>query len=272
LKVIEVGQIPATLHLLSAFISYAAANWHLLAISSGVIFLAAIVRGFSGFGFSLLAITALSLVLSPKEIVPTIFLLEVAASVNMIPSVWREVDWRSIRWLLLGYVIALPAGVYALKQFPEPPMQLAMSAFVLAAAILMLQGFRLARTPGAKATTLTGAASGVFNGAFGIGGPPVILFFFSSPAAAAVSRASVVAFYLSTDMLGLGVFAYEGLVTGQSFVQFMAWLPALLLGVWAGAHGFRRINQTLFRRIVLFILMALAVLTSGKALYDWIIA
>lgn len=250
-------------------IAYATAHWHMLIFSSAAIFLAAIVRGFSGFGFSLLSITAISLLLPPREIVPSIFLLEVAASINMIPSIWREIDWRSIRWLLLGYVIALPLGTYALGNFPEPPMQLAMSIFVLSTAIMMLRGFRMTKAPGAAATTVTGAASGLFNGAFGIGGPPVVLFYFSSPAAAAVSRASVIAFFLSTDVLGFGKLAYDGLVTGQTFVQFLAWLPALLIGVWAGAHGFRRIDQALFRRFVLVILMALAVLTLGKALYDW---
>jgi uncharacterized protein len=250
-------------------LAYLLTHWQMLAISSTAIFLAAIVRGFSGFGFSLLGITAISLLLPPREIVPTIFLLEVAASINMIPGIWREIDWRSIRWLLLGYVIALPFGIFALARFPEPPMQLAMSVFVFITAVMMLRGFRLERTPGAAATTFTGAASGIFNGAFGIGGPPVVLFYFSTPAAAAVSRASVIAFFLSTDILGLGGHYYEGLITAQSFAQFLAWLPALLVGIWVGAHFFRRVNQALFRRLVLIILMVLALLTLGKALYEW---
>ena len=43
------------------------------------------------------------------------------------------------------------------------------------------------------------------------------------------------------------------------------WLPALLVGVWIGAHGFRRMNEQVFRRWVLVILMALALLGIGKA-------
>lgn len=254
--------------MLDALLAYSTDNWQTLALSSSAIFLAAIVRGFSGFGFSLLSITALSLILPAREIVPTIFLLEVAASLNMIPSIWRDIDWRSIGWLLLGYVIALPFGIFALARFPEAPMQLAMALFVLWTAIMMLRGFRLERTPGAGATTATGAASGIFNGAFGIGGPPVVLFYFSTPAAAAVSRASVIAFFLSTDVLGLMGHWYEGLITTQSFVQFLAWLPALLLGVWAGAHGFKRIDQATFRRAVLVLLMLLAAISLAKALFD----
>jgi uncharacterized membrane protein YfcA len=254
--------------MINALLGYATDNWQTLAVSSAAIFLAAIVRGFSGFGFSLLSITAISLILPPREIVPSIFLLEVAASINMIPGIWREIDWRSLRWLLLGYVVALPFGVYALALLPEPPMQLAMSIFVLATTIMMLRGFRMQKAPTPAATTATGAASGIFNGAFGIGGPPVVLFYFSTPAAAAVGRASVIAFFLSTDVLGLGWQAHLGLITAQSFVQFLAWLPTLLLGVWVGAHGFRRIDQALFRRIVLWILVALAILTFAKAMHD----
>ncbi|HEU4826849.1 MAG TPA: hypothetical protein VFS85_10245, partial [Dongiaceae bacterium] len=60
-------------------------DWDVLALSSVAILLAAIVRGFSGFGFSLLSVTAISLVLPVAQIVPSIFLLEIAASINLIP-------------------------------------------------------------------------------------------------------------------------------------------------------------------------------------------
>jgi uncharacterized membrane protein YfcA len=245
-----------------------AAHWPLLLVSSIAIFLAAIVRGFSGFGFSLLAITAISLVMPAREIVPSIFLLEVAASLNLIPSIWREIDWRGIAFLLIGYVIALPFGAWALASVPAPPMQLALGIFVIATAILMLRGFRMEKTPGAAATTATGAASGLLNGAFGTGGPPVVLFYFSTPAAAAVGRASVIAFFLSTDTLGLAELARRGLVTQQSFIQFVAWLPALLIGVWVGTKGFKHMDQAQFRRAVLWILILLAVIGIAKGGYD----
>src|SRR5262245_29391641 len=77
-------------------------QWEILALSSTAIFLAAIVRGFSGFGFSLLSITAISLLMPIKDIVPSIFLLEIAASMNLIPGIWREIDGKSLRWLMLG--------------------------------------------------------------------------------------------------------------------------------------------------------------------------
>jgi uncharacterized protein len=252
--------------MLAELLAVVQSDWQVLALSSAAIFLAAIVRGFSGFGFSLLSITAMSLILPVAQIVPSIFLLEIAASINLISGIWREIHWRSLTWLMVGYVIGLPAGAYVLIYAPEAPAQIVLGLFVIGTAILMLRGFHLARTPGASASTATGVASGVLNGAFGIGGPPVVLFYFSTPGAAAIGRASIIFFFLFTDLLGVGYFATQGIVTMQSFVQAALWLPALLIGVWIGAHGFRRMNEQVFRRWVLVILMALALLGIGKAL------
>ena len=227
---------------------------------------AAFVRGYSGFGFSLLAITGLSLRLAPAEIVPSIFLMEIAASLHLLPSIWREVHWRAIGVLLLGYTIAVPFGVWLLASMPQAPMKVALGLAVLASTLLLMRGFALKRMPGAAATVGTGAASGLLNGAFGIGGPPVILFFFSSPAGDAIGRASIIAFFLATDAIGLVFLAREGLVTQDSLVRAFIFLPALIAGIWLGAHSFKSSDQAVFRRWVLRLLGLLALLTFGQGI------
>jgi len=231
------------------------------------IFLAAIVRGYSGFGFSLLAITALSLILPPAEIVPSIFMLEVAASLHLLPGIWKDVHWKSLGPLILGCLIATPLGVYLLATVPAAPMQVALAIFVLAATLMLWRGFALKTMPGPVASTAVGAASGFANGAFGIAGPPVILFYFASPAGNIAGRASVIAFFLATDLIGLAFQSREGLVTWGAFVRALTFLPALLIGVWLGARSFKDADPTVFRKWVLIILATLAVLTAAKGIY-----
>jgi uncharacterized protein len=166
---------------------------------------------------------------------------------------------------MIGYALGLPVGAYALIHAPAAPAQIVLGILVIGTAILMLRGFHLERSPSASASTTTGVASGVLNGAFGIGGPPVVLFYFSAPGAAAIGRASVIFFFLFTDLLGVAYFATQGIVTNQSFIQSVLWLPALLIGVWLGAHGFKRMDQQAFRRWVLVILIVLAILAIGKS-------
>lgn len=237
----------------------------LLALSCVIVFFAAIVRGFSGFGFSLLTITALSLFYPPAEIIPSIFMLELAASANLLPSIWKDIHWKSLGPLTLGCLIATPVGVWALANFPAAPMQIALSIFVLGATYLMWRGYALKTMPGPFASTLAGAASGLSNGAFGIGGPPVILFYFASPAGNLAGRASLVAFFLATDVIGLANQSVHGLISWATVVQAALYLPALLAGVWIGARSFNGTDPDTFRKYVLGILAVLAVIIFVKA-------
>ena len=230
------------------------------------IFLAAIVRGFSGFGFSMLAITALSLFYPPAEIVPSIFMLELAASLNLLPSIWKDIHWHSLGPLTLGCLIATPIGVWFLAHIAPAPMLLALAVFVLIATGLLASGYEMKRMPGHVASTMAGAASGLANGAFGIGGPPVILFYFSSPAGAAAGRASLIAFYLATDFIGLANQSYQGLLTWAAFTRAALWLPPLVIGVWVGARSFKSVDQALFRKAMLALLAVMAVAIGVKAI------
>jgi uncharacterized protein len=240
-------------------------DWLPLAYACVCIFIAAVVRGFSGFGFSLLSISALSLVYTPAEIVPSIFMLEIAASIHLLPSIWKDVHWRSLLPLTLGCLVATPLGVYLLANVPARPMQVALSVFVLLATALLWKGYALKSMPGPYASTAAGAASGLANGAFGIGGPPVVLFYFSSPAGNIAGRASLIMFFLITDVIGLANQSFFGLVTWAALWQALIYLPALLIGVWIGNRSFKSTNPEKFKKIVLALLAVLAVVIGLKA-------
>jgi hypothetical protein len=231
------------------------------------VFLAAIVRGYSGFGFSLLAVTSLSLMFTPAEVVPSIFLMEVAASLHLLPGIWKDIHWRSIGTLLAGCAIGTPIGVWALARVPAAPMLVALGVCVLISAALLWRGSALASMPGRSATLATGAVSGLFNGAFSTGGPPVILFYFASPAGVAAGRASLIAYFLGTDMIALPLLAHHGLVTPDAIVRAMLFLPALVIGVWLGARSFKSADPQVFRTYILVLLgiLAVSILIKGVA-------
>lgn len=145
-------------------------------------------------------------------------------------------------------------------------MQLALSAFVLAATALLWKGYALKTMPGNIASTAAGAASGLANGAFGMGGPPVVLFYFSSPAGNIAGRASLIAFFLITDVIGLANQSVHGLVTRDAAWHAAWFLPPLIAGVWLGSRSFKGTDPAKFKKAVLAILAAMAVLIALKAI------
>ncbi|MEZ5923725.1 MAG: sulfite exporter TauE/SafE family protein [Hyphomicrobiaceae bacterium] len=221
---------------------------------------AAVVRGYSGFGFSLLTISALTLVFPPVEIIASIFLLEIAASTHLLPGIWREIGWRSVLTLWLGGALGTPFGVLLLANLSDAPMRLALAAFVLVAATLLWRGFSLKRTPSPRATLASGMLSGLFNGAFGIGGPPVILFYFSSPAGVVAGRASLIAFFLGMDVIGLAAQTWQSLITLDHLWRAAVFLPALLIGITIGSRGFRASDPEVFRRRVILLIGVIGLL------------
>jgi len=228
------------------------------------IFLAAVVRGYSGFGFSLLTVTSLSLVLPPAQVVPSIFMLEIAASLHLLPGIWKDIHWRSLLPLVIGCLIATPFGVWLLANVSPAPMQIALAVFVLIATVLLWRGYALKTMPGTAASTAVGAASGFANGAFGIAGPPVILFYFASPAGNLAGRASIIFYFLATDSIGLVFQAREGLLTWEAAQRAAIFIMPLLVGIWLGARSFKSADPAAFRKWVLAILALLAVITAAQ--------
>jgi uncharacterized membrane protein YfcA len=239
----------------------------LLATAITIVFLAAIVRGYSGFGFSLLAITSLSLLYPPAVIIPSVFLLEIAASIHLLPGLWRDIHWRSLVPLVIGTTIGTPLGLMFLTGISPAPMQIALGLFVFVVTYLLWQGFALKTMPGNLASTAAGLAAGVANGAFGIGGPPVILFYFASPAGAIVGRATLVTYFLLTDAIGLVFLSRENLISTDTIFRTLGFLPALIAGVWLGARSFKNADPVVFRKWVLTLLGILAAITTVKGIY-----
>ena len=79
------------------------------------VFIASIIRGFNGFGFSATCISGFSFILPAIEIVPIILILEVIISIFMIPYIWTKIDWNFVFKLLIGITIGSPIGLFLLN-------------------------------------------------------------------------------------------------------------------------------------------------------------
>ena len=235
-------------------------------LAAGVILVAAFVRGYSGFGFALIGVAGISLVTAPAVAVPVVLVLEVAASLLLLPPVLREVRWRPVALLLAGAVVLTPVGAAVLIHAPANAMRVALAAVIALAALLLLRAPAAHRAPGVPGTLAVGGVAGLLNGAFGTSGPPIVLFFVGSERAAAVSRASMMACFLVLDAVAVVSFAVGGLIDRAALVTVLWCVPALVVGSWLGHRAFHGSDLTRFRQRVLWILVVLAVLTGLRGL------
>lgn len=223
-----------------------------------IIFLAAIVRGYTGFGFSVLVVASLTLLLPPAEVIPVVLLMEIVASIGMLPSVWKDVKWKAIAILLIGIVLGAPLGVFLLSNISEVLARIIISIIILVASAALLWGYRFKGSGTVTTTIGTGVLAGIVNGIGAAGGLPIVIFFLASGSAAAATRASLVALIFAIDAYTTVLTVTSGLVDWETLKRLTVFLIPLLLGVLVGSRQFIRANPESFKRLTLCLLIALA--------------
>jgi uncharacterized membrane protein YfcA len=228
------------------------------------IFFAAVLRGFTGFGFALAAVPLLSLALAPARVIPIVVLLQATAAFTDLRGSWRACDWRSTRWIVGGLVVGTPMGVLLLTSLSPDRVRLAIGLLIGASVALLGSGLRLPAKPPGKLACAVGAVSGIANGLAAMPGPPIVAYFLAIPhdgaEANVMARSSIIVAFAATGVAGLVMLLLRGLVERDALILSAAALPGLFIGSRLGVIGFRRSNPKLHRPVALAVLGALAIM------------
>ena len=248
----------------------------LLATSLAIVFAAGIVRGFSGFGFSALSVAGLALLIAPARVVPAIFVLEVLASIGLLRSAVRAIDWHWLSWLALGNALCIPLGILVLAWVPEAPLRLLIGALLALAALALRGGFSVTLAPTPRMRLGVGMVSGFANGVAAIGGIAVAVLLSASSITPAALRATLIAMFLFTDLYALACAAAVSAFThaplellGSDTLRWVVWLtPVMAAGIWVGHRSFAGVSPERFRQHVLNLLIVIATVSVLRSLVD----
>ena len=227
-------------------------------LSLVAIFAAGVLRGLTGFGFSALAVSSMTLWLPPAQVVPLVRLLEVVASVRMLPAVWRDIHWDWMQWLVIGNLLGAPIGVALLAWVDADVAKLAIALTVLFFAVLLLRDWRPPWHDGRPARLGAGVVSGVFNGMAAVGGLSAMVVLLATAVAVATARATLIGLFFVIDIYALALAALHGLVDRTLLTVGILSLVPMLVGIDLGTRWFQRTDATRFRRYVICLLIALA--------------
>jgi uncharacterized membrane protein YfcA len=240
---------------------YSIATWLFAAL---VVFSAGFLRGFTGFGFALAAVPALTLFADPRDVVPATVIIQVLAGFQLSSSFLRAVDWRSLRLLLAGAMLGTPAGIYLLAALPANVLRGFIGTIVIVALVLLSRGFRFKATPRLATRLGIGAISGLLNGGTAMGGPPVIIYFLASPAGVAVGRASLLAYFFFLSLGNAAMIAIAGLLNWRIVILSALMLPMMFLGNALGNRWFDKASARTYERVAFLFLLAVALVAVAR--------
>ena len=219
--------------------------------AAGIVFLAAMLRGLTGFGFALAAVPLLSLVMEPARAVPVSLMVVGIGGVAGIPKALRTCDWTSLRGLAIGAMVATPIGILILKTIPADGARLIIALFTIAALASIGRGGAPSTDPGLGRKITYGALAGLFNGLAAMPGPPVVAYFMATRFNREIIRSSLLVFFQCTTFLGLASAALAGLIRTDMFLMVACALPAFWIGNNLGVRLFALGSEQHYRRLTM---------------------
>ena len=224
------------------------------------VFIASIIRGFNGFGFSATCISGFSFILPAIEIVPIILALEVVISIFMLPYIWNKIDWRFVFKILLGIIIGSPIGLYLLKHLNPQTTPLSVCLLAIFFSILLMKGFSNQKINNNYGKFFTGIISGTLNGLTTLGGMPVALFLLITSIQPAVIRGSLAALFFLTDIYAFILSFFSGIVDMTTIYRVIPLIIILPLGVFIGDKLFLKSKEATYRKFVFYFLVIISII------------
>jgi len=225
-----------------------------------IIFLAALLQTTSGFGFALMAMPLVALVIGVKAAAPLVALVGFTLyAVNLI-RYRRGFDQRVVLPLAVAAALGVPFGVWALGNLDEHVVKTVLGVTLIAYGLYSLWRPHTAPLRSELWAYPAGFLAGVLGGVFNTPGPPVIIYGNLRQWPRDLFRSTLQALFLFSSSLVILSHIATGNLTTATIPTYLLLVPALLLGVWAGARIDRRLSSERFRLLVIVLILATGVL------------
>jgi uncharacterized protein len=218
-----------------------------------VIFIAGVTQSLTGFGFGLVAIPLLTLVVSPKLAPPIVLIDGIVLNAFILRRAYVAVQPRRIALLTVAGMLGVPLGTWVLANWNVESLRIYIGIMTCIAAGLFLTGFRREVQNEQLVSAPVGFISGVMSGSINMAGPPVILFFANQNLPRPVFRANIVAYFFVLQMTAIPLLLWNGILSREAITSGIVLLPSLIVGGIAGAAFADRVDDAVVRRITLAI-------------------
>ena len=222
-------------------------------VGAAVIAAACFVQGLAGFGIGLVSLAFLPLLMSPADAIVLITLYATVFTVVIFLPLRRDFTLHGMRELLVGSIVATPAGVFILAIMPPAALTRLIGLVLLV--IVGLEWLGLYPELRGRGWGLgAGLAAGLLGGAIGTPGPPVILYAAAQDWSPRTVKANIQAFLIVNQAVILIGYWWAGLLDRE--VWRLTWLYAVpaVAGLAAGMLLFNRLDRARVRRVVFAVL------------------
>jgi len=232
-----------------------------------VIFLfAGFLQGITSFGFSLVALPLLAFILDIKLIVPVLIIYSLIINTTILIHLWRNIELKEIMWIVVTGIIFTPIGMSILLYIDSESLKMITGILIFIVAVLLFMNKKIVIKNERIEHLFTGALSGILNGSLSFSGPPLIIFLTNKGVEKQKFRASLTFYFWILNAVTIPIFILGGLITIEVWVFSLKYVVFLIIGVTIGIFLGNKLDEKIFKKFVIIILMVLGIFSCVSSL------
>ena len=210
----------------------------------------------SGFGFALISTPLLSMVLSPKEAILLLPIYTIILRLITMYQVRKDFDPQLLKLIMLGWLFGVLPGALVLKFLTIKQLQLFLGCCLLIANFLMLKKYYIPIKNKIAGRVGAGTLAGFFCACTSVSGPPLVLYFLNEKLGKDYMRANMIWIFGVGNIVSTLVNVFTGNMKAISdWYMVVAMIPVVFLATYAGNKAFKYVDQELFRKMALGIVI-----------------
>lgn len=217
------------------------------------IFFGFLVQTLVGFAGSLVALPILLISLKLPDAIAYVSIFYLVSSTFLVKKEWRNIDKDVILKLTFASVIGVILGIVVLTYSKPAVLQKALGVFILLYILYTLKGKKQVTTNKAINWTF-GALGGFFSGVFSTGGPLYVISVRNTVHEIKAFRATMIGVLALVTIVRVPALAVSGALTFEHLKISLLILPVFFLAQYLGTFLFSRINEVLFKKLLLALL------------------
>ena len=235
-----------------------------LAVASVVMFAGSTVLSTVGFGIGMTTTPVLLLMLEPQTVVVLVNTVSLVLFVLIIFQTRSHLPTREMAPVSAAGLLGVPVGVFILSEASPTMLRVAISAIIIALAASAALNVRGPVPKPGIVGPAVGLVVGVLLTSTGIGGPLMALFLLAGNRSRQALRGALSLYFLFIEATGVVGYAIAGLYTLERVVLILVVTAPVLLGFGLATLLVGRMNEQMFRRSALAVIIATSLMVLGR--------